>query len=124
MTDLLRKLTQQTRLWRVALLVSMTAILWLATSDLDQPIQVSSWDKLNHVTAFVALTLLLRLGWPRLGVAASVAVLLGYGLFIELCQAPLPYRSFSLLDLVADGVGIAAGLALWFLTVRRLSDNT
>jgi len=32
--------------------------------------------------------------------------LLAYGVLMELVQWPLPYRSFSLLDMVADGSGL------------------
>ena len=38
--------------------------------------------------------------------------LLAYGLFIELVQALLPWRDFSLWDWGADGVGIALCVAL------------
>ena len=38
------------------------------------------------------------------------AAALAFGLFIELVQWPIPYRSFDLLDWAADAVGVAIGL--------------
>jgi hypothetical protein len=38
--------------------------------------------------------------------------MLAFGGFIELCQRMLSYRSAESLDLLADAVGIAMGLAI------------
>ena len=43
----------------------------------------------------------------------SSECLLGFGLGIEIIQAHLPYREFSLADLAADAAGIAIGLFPW-----------
>jgi len=71
------------------------------------------WDKANHLVAFVTLMALAELGWPgRRAMPWRLALVLGYGVFIELVQAQLPYRQGSLLDLVADGLGVALYLGL------------
>ncbi|WP_165495655.1 VanZ family protein [Marinobacter halodurans] len=124
MTDLLRSLIRQTHLWRIALFVSMAVILWLATARLEHPIQVSSWDKINHLAAFIELTLLTRLGWPRMKASMAALAMLGFGILIEIAQAPLPYRETSALDVVADSLGIAAGLFLWRYTGARLATTS
>ncbi len=64
-------------------------------------------DKANHVLAFYVLALLVDFSFPKdnLGLA-KVLALLTYGLLIEIVQSFLPNRTASLLDLVADGVGI------------------
>ncbi|MGP4845230.1 VanZ family protein [Marinobacter sp. 1Y8] len=116
MTQLFHRFTRMTALWRLALIGSMLVILWLATTRLDYPIPASSWDKLNHLIAFIELAILARLSWPRLSPAYAGLAMLAYGLAIEIIQAPLAYREFSLLDLVADGAGVLIGLTLmlWF----------
>ncbi len=124
MTDLLRSLIHQTRLWRAALFVSMAVILWLATAKLDHPIEVSSWDKINHLVAFIEVTLLTRLGWPQMKALHVAVAMLGFGVLIEIVQFPLPYRETSLLDVFADSLGIAAGLILWRFTGARLSTTS
>jgi len=70
-------------------------------------------DKVAHAVAFFLLVALAQLGYAERGLAARLMLaLLGYGLFIELVQALLPWREFSLLDWAADGLGIALCAAL------------
>lgn len=104
----------QTRIfWRVCLIISVIAILFLATTSQDYPIPSAPSDKVNHLIAFLELTLLVRLSWPGLQLSTVALSALGFGMVIELLQAPLPYRDFSLWDLLADSAGIALGLASW-----------
>ncbi|MDX1557703.1 MAG: VanZ family protein [Marinobacter sp.] len=109
----LTSLLQYRPLWRAAFIVSVLAIGFLATTDNPYPVPSSSNDKINHVIAFLELTILTRLAWPELRAVWFVPALLGFGLGIELIQANLPYREFSLADLAADGAGIAIGLLPW-----------
>tara|TARA_R100001440_G_scaffold24211_5_gene39367 strand:+ start:34004 stop:34438 length:435 start_codon:yes stop_codon:yes gene_type:complete len=124
MTQLFHRFTRMTALWRLALFGSMLIILWLATTRLDYPIPSSSWDKLNHLAAFIELTILARLSWPKLRPVYAGLAMLAYGLTIEIIQAPLAYREFSLLDLVADGIGVIIGLILmlWFRSEPKLAN--
>lgn len=98
--------------WRLALLASMAVILILALTSQTQAVPSAFGDKFNHLIAFAELTVLARLGWPQIRPALVAALVLAFGLALELLQAPLPYRSFSLLDLVADAAGIGIGLLL------------
>jgi VanZ family protein len=100
-------------LWRFALLASVAAILFLATTSGPLPIPSAPSDKVNHLIAFMELTLLVRLGWPQLKPLYFVPLLLGFGMLIEIVQATLPYRDFSLADVAADAAGIAAGMLIW-----------
>ncbi|WP_417567171.1 VanZ family protein [Marinobacter sp.] len=100
-------------LWRVAFVISVLAIGYLATTDNPYPVPSSSNDKVNHLIAFLELTILTRLAWPDLRAVWFAPGLLAFGLGIEVIQANLPYREFSLADLVADGAGIAIGLLPW-----------
>ena len=106
-------LLQYRPLWRAAFVISVLAIGFLATTDNPYPVPSSSNDKINHVIAFLELTILTRLAWPELRAFWFVPALLGFGLGIEIIQANLPYREFSLVDLAADGAGIAIGLLPW-----------
>lgn len=110
-------------LWRIALALSLAAIVFLATTPNPYPVPASASDKVNHLIAFIELTLLARLAWPELKAAWPAVALLAYGLGIELVQAGLPYREFSLADLAADGAGIAVGLALWRVLARHLTSD-
>ncbi len=92
---------------RLLLIAVLSAIFFLATTRLDIPVVDNINDKVNHALAFVVLALLVDLSWPQTGLSAGkVFALLGYGLAIEIVQYFLPYRTFSLWDLAADGTGI------------------
>lgn len=99
--------------WRIALVLSILAILWLATTSNPYPMPSSPSDKVNHIIAFVELTLLARLGWPGRQVFLYAIPLLAFGLALELIQSPLDHRDFSWSDLAADAAGIAFGLLPW-----------
>ncbi|WP_293973902.1 teicoplanin resistance protein VanZ [Sphingomonas sp.] len=75
--------------------------------------EIGHSDKDGHALAFITLALFARLGWSR-GRAAWIALaLLLFGIFIELSQAtPLVHRDADVWDVVADAVGIVAGLVI------------
>lgn len=101
------------RLWQAVLFSSIAAILYLATTSSSYPIPASPNDKINHLIAFLELTLVTRLAWPKLSVFWYAPALLGFGLALEAVQANLPYRDFSMGDLAADAAGICLGLLPW-----------
>jgi len=109
----LAQLLRLRALWKFALLASIAAILFLATTTGPLPVPSAPSDKVNHLIAFLELTLLMRLGWPQLKPLYFIPLLLGFGMLIEIVQATLPYRDFSLADVAADAAGIAAGMLIW-----------
>lgn len=104
---------------RILLVAAVAVIVFLATTDRSFPFIDGIWDKAKHAAAFVALSLLLDYAFPetRFGLAKVVA-LLGFGVSIELIQHLLPPREASVLDLVADGAGIAIYAACIPLVAR------
>ncbi len=94
--------------FRLALLAAFVVVMHLATTTLMYPLLETLGDKANHFAAFLVLAFLADFSFPhsRFGLP-KVLALLSYGLFIEAIQYFLPYRSFSPLDLAADGIGIA-----------------
>lgn len=79
-------LTMQ-RLWQATLLISIAAILFLATTSNTYPIPSAPNDKINHLLAFLELTLVTRLAWPRLSFLWYAPGLLAFGLILEIVQA-------------------------------------
>ena len=118
MTLQLLTLVRLQSLWRAALVLSVVAILYLATTSSPYPIPAAPIDKVNHLLAFLELTLLVQLGWPHGRRLPALLALAGYGLLIELIQGQLEHRDFSAADMLADAAGIGLGLLLWPVLAR------
>ncbi len=104
--------------FRCVLLAALVVIALLATTDRSIPMVESVWDKANHFIAFAVLACLADLGYPDRSRLEKLGLLLCYGVLIEVVQWGLPWRDFSLLDILADLVGLLAwsGLCrLWLL---------
>jgi VanZ family protein len=98
------------RLLRAAFWSALLVIAALAFGPPVGPEGPEHLDKLNHLLAFALLTVLAQAAYPdRPRAALRWALLLAYGLLIEVVQAFLPGRELSLLDLAADGAGILTG---------------
>lgn len=92
------------------------------------PLGLFGIDKWLHALAYAALaaTLASALAADRPAATAAVlaaALAVAYGVGIEFVQAPLPERSFSVADMVADGVGAAVAVVCWCGAVRRLESD-
>ena len=104
-------------LFQGALWVSLAVISYLAFTPLEMPGVSGINDKLAHLLAFIHLALLADFSWPETPWnSVKFFLLLGYGLLIEIIQAFLPLRLFSLFDLSAD----ALGLIIYSLTIPWL----
>jgi VanZ family protein len=96
--------------FQISFLICIIAIEYLATTSLRIESIQNSWDKANHFIAFFSLYVTLSLGYPKLEVVKKVLLLLAFGIQIELVQAFLPNREFSLFDILADSLGIFFGI--------------
>jgi hypothetical protein len=102
---------------RVTLFSALAGGIYLATMSGGPAATGAINDKLAHLIGFYLLALLADLAFPRTHLLLVKSLpLMGYGVLIEILQFFIPYRSFSMLDLVADG----AGLALYGCTVLVL----
>lgn len=112
---------------RVALVSALLLVLYLCTSPGEYDLAKSVNDKLSHAVAFLILSLLADFSFPETGFSrVKIAPLLAYGILIECIQYFLPYRSFSLLDIVADIGGILAYLLILpqLRVLRRQEDRS
>lgn len=109
-------------LFRTATLGWALVIAWLAFRPSTGLESGLPWDKANHAAAFVVLTVLTGRGWPDLPRIVLVLIMLAAGVGIELVQGlPQIGRDADVWDVVADGVGAAAGLGLlvWLKRARN-----
>jgi len=95
-------------IFRLSFFIAFAAISYLALAPITETPVSTGWDKLNHATAFFCLLLLMSLGFPyKPSFWSKVALLFAYGVAIEVAQSFIPPREPSLLDLVANGCGLA-----------------
>lgn len=98
-------------LFRVVLAITLIVISHLAITARSYPVVEDLNDKVSHVLAFAALAFLSDFSFPNKKFApAIVPWLLSYGLLIEVVQYFFPYRSSSVLDWIADAIGIGVYL--------------
>ena len=84
----------------------------------DVPRLTPFGDKSNHTLAFAALTLLLLYAY-RNRYFSAFAWMLFYGIFIELSQLFAINRSSEVLDVVADTIGVLAGIAIYHIVTKQ-----
>ncbi|MFZ1324519.1 MAG: VanZ family protein [Candidatus Contendobacter sp.] len=102
---------------RLALLLAILAITTLALMPVSTVPITTWWDKLDHGLAFITLALLADHAFPRQSFWRRLAPwLLAYGVAIELAQWLTPDRDLSVLDVLADGIGIVS-----YGVLRRLA---
>ena len=94
--------------------LACTVVMVLPASELPA---IDMWDKAEHAVVFFVLTLLVWLAYPQRALALLSVWLFAYGVGIECVQYFIPSRSFSLLDVLADTVGILP--AWWVLRQVR-----
>ncbi len=97
-------------IYRILFFICLISIEFLATTTMKIEVVESIWDKGNHFIAFFVLYILLSLSYKSLTIRVKVLLLVAYGLHIEIIQSFIDGRYFSLLDVVADCVGIAIGV--------------
>ncbi|MCH8490038.1 MAG: VanZ family protein [Oceanicaulis sp.] len=111
----MRALAVQARAWGpLAFWFTLAVVLGLALwpGDGGAP-RLFGWDKLEHISAFVTLTVLGRFAFPGLARVWLALGLSGFGIAIELLQMiEALNRSASPYDVGANTVGIALGLAI------------
>jgi len=108
---------------RAGFVVCIFSILILALLPSENLSGFTLWDKANHCFAFFVLTCLLYFSVNNVKWLTQVVMpLLFFGLLIEILQLLSGYRQFSLLDVVADAVGIVVGFLLFWGFERKIKS--
>ena len=108
------------RLWRIVdvvllllvLLFAVTPAVWFLGDEVLSIPWLGNIDKWLHGLTFFALTLWYAGQYRPRSYWRIALGLLGFGMFIELCQRMLSYRTAEWLDMGANTVGIVIGLAI------------
>ena len=101
-------------------------IFWLSYRSYGIHIKVPSFDKGIHCLEFAGLAFLLSLGYFKIlkssqKVKALITIFSGIllGVFDEFHQYFVPVRSFEILDMMADCLGIIIGFFLYLYISHR-----
>ncbi len=87
------------------------AVIWLSLTPSPPKVDFEQSDKVGHLLAYGCLMFWfsqLYTGLPRIGYAAGFA---GMGIALEFAQGTLGYRSYELVDMGANGLGVLLGWA-------------
>lgn len=109
------------KLFKLMFFGCLFVIEYLATTTRHIEIIENLWDKANHFVAFMTLYILLSLAYKFLKTIYKIVLLLLYGIQIEIVQSFIPGRFFSLLDVVADSIGIVIGIGLWWIYQKKFT---
>ena len=105
--------------FRVLLCITLAIVTYLATTTLEFTVVLSIYDMINHFIAFFVLVLLLDFSFPNFNFnMLKIILLITYGFLLEIIQHFLPHRMFSLIDVVADIVGLA-GYGVLILLIKN-----
>ena len=92
--------------FRFLLVISFAAVTFLATQEIILDFQGSINDKAIHLACFFYLATISWLSKIMDKDLWVYVIVLAYGILIEVVQIYIPYRSFELLDILADFTGI------------------
>lgn len=99
-----------TKLFGLMFFVCLVSIEYLATTTREIEMVSAMWDKSNHFIAFFVLYILLSLAYKNMKLYIKIVLLLVFALQIEIVQHFIEGRFFSLMDVVADAIGITIGI--------------
>jgi hypothetical protein len=85
------------------------AIVWLSLTPSQPTIDISHGDKAGHFFAYAVLMFWFAQLYPRRVVFAAGFIAMGVAL--EFAQGASGYRSFDLVDMAANALGVLAGWA-------------
>jgi VanZ family protein len=88
---------------------------YLATTTQEIEMISSMWDKSNHFLAFFTLYILITLAYQKMKMYVRVLWLMVFAIEIEIVQHFIEGNLFSLLDVVADAIGILIGIFVFRL---------
>ena len=90
----------------------VATIVWLSVTPRPPDLGIEHGDKLGHFAAYGATMFWFCQLYPRLAARALYAAgFIAMGIALEFVQRWLGYRSFEVLDMVADALGVALGWA-------------
>ena len=107
------------KIYKILFYTCLISIEFLATTTLKIEVVESIWDKANHFIAFFVLYILLSLAYKKFKTITKFILLVLFGMQIEIVQHFIDGRYFSLMDVVADTIGIILGILFYKYFYRK-----
>lgn len=107
------------RIWQSLFYMSLLTVLVLSLLPIDHP-DISPNDKVNHVLAYAALSVLAYLAHRRR--ITAVLGVFAFGALVEILQGLTGYRFMSFADVVANGIGAVIGAGISFIFKSKASS--
>lgn len=102
-------------LFLVVWIVITGVLLTVQFKKVPQPVQ-HGYDKVIHTSLFTVMGIAAQAAAPFISLIITVPVAVG----LEYVQKQLPYRTFSIVDMLANLTGILLGLVSFELSTRFL----
>lgn len=97
------------KLIRIIYFIYIILILILSAIPLTTNAQINYLDKIEHIIAFILYFIFSFYSFPKLNIIFHILLGILFGLLIEIIQSFVPFREFSVFDLIADIVGLITG---------------
>lgn len=119
----------------VAAFILVSSVVEPGTTTTESPFGVFEADKWFHAVAYAALTATLAYAAAapesHRNLVFVVCLAVAFGIAVELVQWPIPYRTASALDALADAVGASLLALCWwwgrrfvrFVPIGELSES-
>lgn len=114
--------TSGQRFARIVFYTSIVGLVYFATSKQEPIIQMSNFDKLQHIGAFGWLAFIAYFGW-RHSFFKRFFIIFTISCFIEFAQEFLAFRTASWLDLAANATGIILSQCLLTVFTTKRAAN-
>jgi VanZ family protein len=110
------------KVFRIAFFLYLFIILVIATAETVEP-ATNNLDKFQHIAAFVFFVFLMTIAFRKAKYITVFLTGLGYGVLIEIIQHFIPYRTGDIADIIADILGLSAGIFIVMSFRKRYPDT-
>ena len=107
-------------LWRFSFLAYFLLLSWQLLTPVTI-VSAGSWDKLIHFSGFFLLGGLAMLAGWKTSVYKILLALIAYAALTEILQHFIPGRSFSVLDWVADSMGVVIAVLISSVVLKQIA---
>ena len=104
-----------------AILVTITITVLSLIKLGSQPIHFTYIDKVEHAIAYMTLSFfwLLKYGITKVYKIFIIVICIMFGMFIEVLQSTTSYRTFDLVDMIANAIGVVMGYLIFENFIKK-----